>query len=133
MKFYLLDTNVFSVHAGGKNQALSRKVKESIGGIILSVVALAEMEFGWQSAPVETKRMKKQKEFAKAFDPLPFTRETARIYGYVKSRIGRSQIIGERDAMLAAHAIECSAVLVTHNTREFSRVPGLAVEDWESL
>jgi tRNA(fMet)-specific endonuclease VapC len=42
-----------------------------------------------------------------------------------------AQPIGPYDVLLAGHALAMGAVLVTHNTREFSRVPGLSVEDWQ--
>ncbi|EHC95666.1 virulence associated protein C, partial [Salmonella enterica subsp. enterica serovar Urbana str. R8-2977] len=40
------------------------------------------------------------------------------------------QPIGPNDTMIAGHAIAAGAVLVTNNTREFERVPGLVLEDW---
>ena len=42
-----------------------------------------------------------------------------------------AQPIGPYDVLLAGHALSLGAVLVTHNTREFARVPGLSVEDWQ--
>lgn len=42
-----------------------------------------------------------------------------------------AQPIGPYDILLAGHALSMGAVLVTHNTRGFTRVPGLAVEDWQ--
>jgi len=42
-----------------------------------------------------------------------------------------AQPIGPYDVLLAGHALAMGAVLVTHNTGEFSRVPGLSVEDWQ--
>jgi tRNA(fMet)-specific endonuclease VapC len=41
-----------------------------------------------------------------------------------------AQSIGERDLVIASTALAHGAALVTHNTCEFRRVPGLAVEDW---
>jgi len=38
--------------------------------------------------------------------------------------------IGNNDAAIAGHAIAAGAILVTNNTREFARVPGLTLEDW---
>jgi tRNA(fMet)-specific endonuclease VapC len=43
-----------------------------------------------------------------------------------------AQPIGPYDVLLAGHALALGATLVTHNTREFARVPGLTVEDWQS-
>jgi len=45
------------------------------------------------------------------------------------SRLGKP--IGPNDLMIAATALVHGAVLITHNTREFSRVEGLQIEDWE--
>lgn len=41
--------------------------------------------------------------------------------------------IGERDTIIAAHALALNATIVTRNTREFGRVAGLLVENWESI
>ncbi|CAL1242130.1 protein of unknown function (plasmid) [Candidatus Methylocalor cossyra] len=45
----------------------------------------------------------------------------------------KGQPIGPYDTLIAAHARSLKAVLVSHNTREFGRVDGLRLEDWESL
>ncbi len=44
----------------------------------------------------------------------------------------RGQLIGPNDVLIAAIALSVQAIVVTRNTREFKRVPGLAVEDWHS-
>ena len=38
--------------------------------------------------------------------------------------------IGNHDLFIAAHTRSRGLTLVTHNTREFKRMPGLRVEDW---
>ncbi|TSH85321.1 type II toxin-antitoxin system VapC family toxin [Pantoea sp. paga] len=40
--------------------------------------------------------------------------------------------IGPNDIAIAGHAIAARAILVTNNTREFERVPGLQLEEWVS-
>jgi len=42
----------------------------------------------------------------------------------------KGQPIGPMDTLIAAHAVSMDATLITHNTREFSRIPHLAIEDW---
>ena len=42
----------------------------------------------------------------------------------------RGEIIGANDLLIAAHALSMDAVLVTNNTKEFSRVSGLVLENW---
>ena len=49
-----------------------------------------------------------------------------------KATHGNASPIGERNMLIAAHALALNAVLVTHNTKEFSKVPGLQVEDWQT-
>ncbi|MEZ5538356.1 MAG: type II toxin-antitoxin system VapC family toxin [Thiolinea sp.] len=38
--------------------------------------------------------------------------------------------IGVNDAMIAAHALSCGAILITNNTRHFSKVAELPFENW---
>ena len=62
---------------------------------------------------------------------LDFGVNAAISYGVVRGMLERAgQVIGQFDMLLAAHALSVGATLVTHNTREFRRVPGLLVEDW---
>lgn len=42
----------------------------------------------------------------------------------------RGQTIGSNDQLIAAHALALDLTLVTHNLGEFSRVPGLRLENW---
>ncbi|MDZ7696616.1 MAG: PIN domain-containing protein [Deltaproteobacteria bacterium] len=63
---------------------------------------------------------------------VPFDDEAARKYGEIRSDLARKGTpIGPNDLMIAAIALAHESVLITHNTREFKRVVGLKVEDWE--
>jgi tRNA(fMet)-specific endonuclease VapC len=69
--------------------------------------------------------------FLKPFEVLPFAGEAAEEYAEIRlqlERVGRP--IGERDLLIAATAKSRRLTVVTHNVREFARVPGLNVEDW---
>ena len=62
---------------------------------------------------------------------IPFDDAAAQAYGAVKAELQRRGTpIGPLDTLIAAHAKALKVVLVTNNTREFSRVDGLVVEDW---
>jgi tRNA(fMet)-specific endonuclease VapC len=69
-------------------------------------------------------------------DQADYTGADARYYGAVRAHLARlkpnAQPIGPYDLMLAAQALRLGAVIVTHNTAEFARVPHLTVEDWQS-
>ena len=132
MPHYLPDTNAFSDYAHGKHAALSVRMDNGAHNqsLILSAIVLAEMSYDWQKTG-GTKRTTKQRAFVTQLTPQPFDGAAARAYGLLKYYL-RHATIGERDLFIAAHAIALDAVLVTRNTREFSKVPGLAVEDWSS-
>jgi tRNA(fMet)-specific endonuclease VapC len=108
--------------------------KESHEGwrIGLSAISLAELEFGLHAAGrYEAKRPALQQTLLPferfAFDPV----DCVHHYGRIRSVLEKSgKTIGPLDLLIAAHAIAIDATLITHNTREFRRVPDLNVEDW---
>jgi len=62
---------------------------------------------------------------------LPFDEQAAREYGAIRAHLeSRGEMIGDRDCMIAAIARSQSMALVSHNVADFSRVPGLKVQDW---
>ncbi len=75
----------------------------------------------------------KQKKFLDQFDSLPFDDQSAIIYGRIRAQLeSQGTPIGPTDLLIAAIALANQATLVTHNTREFIRVVGLQIEDWET-
>jgi tRNA(fMet)-specific endonuclease VapC len=140
-RHYMPDTNALSVYASGRCPALKERMDAAASGesVLISAVVLAEMKYGWMKAG-ETRRVVSQRTFAARFEPKAFDEDCAEAYGVLKNYLfhgrvrthGNARPIGERDMLIAAHALALRAVLVTHNTREFSGIPGLEVEDWES-
>jgi tRNA(fMet)-specific endonuclease VapC len=64
------------------------------------------------------------------FLSLPFDDRAAEEYGKIRAHLeGLGTPIGPNDLLTAAIALAYSLILVTHNTTEFSRVPGLVLED----
>lgn len=108
--------------------------KESREGrpVGLSAISLAELEFGLRaSGRYEEKRPALQQTLLPfvsfAFDPV----DCVHHYGRIRSALEKSgKTIGPLDLLIAAHALALDATLITHNAREFRRVPGLEVEDW---
>jgi tRNA(fMet)-specific endonuclease VapC len=70
--------------------------------------------------------------FAAPYVILPFDQAAADVHSRIRVHLERlGQLIGPYDHMIAAIALAHGCTLVTHNTKEFSRVPGLTLEDWE--
>ena len=70
-------------------------------------------------------------DFVADFEIIPFDRLEADAYGRVLDSLERKgQVIGNNDIMIAATALIRNATLVTNNTREFSRIDGLKLDDW---
>jgi len=62
---------------------------------------------------------------------LPFDRAAALEYGKVRASLaGQGRTIGPLDTLIGVQALASDLTLVTNKTREFSRIPGLAVENW---
>ncbi len=101
---------------------------------MLCSVVVAELAYGAYHSPAGFRAhnlallAKLQGEFAS----VPFDDAAADEYGKLRAHIAASgQMIGPNDMMIASISLARGMVLVTHNAREFARVPGLVVEDWQ--
>lgn len=134
---FLPDTNVFSAYLAGRSASLAERMRSEFaaGTLRLSFMVVAELEFGAEKARVQFGTTR----FARRVDTLrqqleiePPGPEFPRCYAQVRSqleKVGRK--MGDRDTIIAAHALALGAVLVTRNGDEFSRVAGLTVENWQ--
>ena len=128
---YLLDTNIVSAvvrdPGGTLAKRLSAMPRSEFG---ISIIVACELRYG--VARKGSARLSSQLEAVlEGVDILPIEEQADRHYGEIRTeleRIGRP--IGHNDLLIAAHARALEATLVTHNTDEFARVPGLAIENW---
>lgn len=138
MPLYLLDTNVLSRLARGIDKSISEKVARHFEDCVLSSIAWYELEYGAArySDPVKsTERLiliRSAFPFVQTFGEVEAS-EAASVRAYLETLKPNAQPIGPYDVLLAGHARALGAVLVTHNVREFSRVPHLLIEDWQAL
>jgi len=131
---YLPDTNAVSAYMRGTNAGLMQRMQNAFAqdGLRLSVIVMAEREFGIIKGGGTALRRKLQ-QLEELVPVEPFTREDARRYATLRHHLeSRGQGIGPFDTLIAAQALRLDAPVVTRNTREFARVPGLTVENWES-
>jgi tRNA(fMet)-specific endonuclease VapC len=134
---FLPDTNVLSRYLRGRDEdvPLKLRLERSLAACRLSSIALMELEYGAAKRPEVTVFRERIAQLKAVFPGVaPFDAAAAYQSGIVRAYLARlkpnAQPIGAYDALLAGHALALGAVFVTHNVSEFSRVPGLAVEDW---
>jgi len=136
MSFYLLDTNI-CIFLLNQRQGFERIVQRMDGlernQVGLSAITVAELEFGVAASKRQGDNFQRLERFLVDFEVLPFDRDAAKSYGPIRKAL-RTQgtPIGPLAFLIATHALALKATLVTNNTSEFLRVPGLVVEDWST-
>ena len=124
----MLDTNT-CIYAMSAAKGFEPKL--ALGDCVISVVVLGELEWGvLRSKRVEFNRHALQ-QWLTAVQAVDMDIKVARRYGKLRADLAAAgQLIGPNDLWIAAHALSLGLPLITHNLREFRRVPGLAIDTW---
>ncbi len=131
MMRYMLDTNIciYVINARPPG-VLERFRREQLGSIGVSSVTAAELAFGVAKSGSSRNR-EALEMFLAPLEVLPFDDSVIWHYADLRAALERrGEPIGALDTMIAAHALASNTTLVTNNTREFSRVSGLSLENW---
>ena len=131
---YMLDTNIVVYAKNNKPEAiLARLQSYEPDELCISVVTLAELEYGVFNSSNPDRNQLALTLFLAGIEILPFDDHAAVEYGRIRADLRKKGApIGANDLMIAAHAKSRGLILVTNNTREFERVEGLELEDWAS-
>ena len=131
---YLLDTNTCIRYINGSSRRVADKLNAlEAGDAAVCSVVKAELFYGAQRSQNPDRTLAGQKQFLSLFISLPFDDAAADHYGRIRADLtAKGTPIGANDLLIAAIVLANGLTLVTHNTREFGRVPGLNLEDWES-
>ncbi len=129
---FMLDTNICIFLIRRKPpRLLQRVVQCAPGDLGLSVVTLAELEYGIAKSSQPDRNRQALAEFLLPLEVAEFDGIAARTYGIVRSELESGGTpIGSLDTLIGAHALSLGITLVTNNTREFKRIPSLRVVDW---
>ena len=127
----LLDTNICIYIINTKPPAvLARFQQYRLGDIGLCSVVAAELAFGVAKSGSARNRQALEM-FLAPLTILPFDTPAVWAYGDLRADMERRGThIGSLDTMIAAHALSQQVMLVTNNTREYSKVPGLQLDNW---
>ena len=130
---YLLDTNTCIKYLNGRSERIRQHVETtSAAELLVCSVVKAELYYGAQKSQHPDQNLEKQQKFLNRFVSLPFDDQAAATYGRIRACLEQAGTpIGPNDLMIAAIAVAANVTLVSHNTREFSRIKELRLEDWE--
>jgi len=131
----MLDTCICSFIMREQPDAVLQRLTQAVlrnQRIVVSAITYSEMRFGATGPKASPRHIELVDAFCARLDAiLPWDRAAVDATTDVKVALRLAGTpIGPNDTAIAGHAIAACAVLVTNNTREFERVPGLTFEDW---
>lgn len=129
---YLLDTNI-CIHIARQRPAVvaQRFAQLSAGSVGMSLITYGELRFGAEKSRSREETAATIGRLVELIPVLEPAEGVGAAYGRIRAALEREgRPIGNNDLWIAAHAVVLGVTLVTHNTREFERVPDLKLENW---
>jgi tRNA(fMet)-specific endonuclease VapC len=129
---FLLDTNiVIYVRRERPDSVLRRFRKLAPGQACISVITYGELRVGAEKSVQRVAALSKLEELRHILRIVAIEPDIGEAYGVIRAGLeARGELISSNDLWIAAQAVTLGLTLVTNNEREFSRVPGLAIENW---
>ena len=131
MPLYMLDTDTSSYIMRRTSTVITKLQTVPVSDVCISAITQSELMFGVEVSPRREKNQVELDAFLKFVDVLDYPSSAALDYAQIRANLkARGMTIGSNDTLIAAHARSLGVTLVTNNTREFERVPGLKIENW---
>ncbi len=130
---YLLDTNACIQILNSSSSPVTKKVLSIPSQeIYICTVVYSELDYGAYKSKNVNRNLTHLEYLFSEFADLSLDRQAAKLAGKIRARLDAlGTPIGANDLLIAAIALANDLTVVTHNTREFSRIDGLKYEDWE--
>ena len=128
----MLDTDIcIYIVKHQPRSVLERFTEFPVGDLGMSVITLAELEYGVSKSSQPARNHEALEQFVSPLQIAVFDRQATIAYGKIRALLEkRGRPIGAMDLLIAAHALSLNVRLATKNVKEFQRVPGLRVENW---
>ena len=127
----LLDTDVCIAILNRDERVRAPLSRHAPSQLRMSAITLAELRFGVAKSANGRRAGANLRMLLSKIAAVPFDNAATERYGNLRALLeARGTPIGPLDTLIAAHALSLGWGLVTHNRREFRRVPGLRVQDW---
>jgi tRNA(fMet)-specific endonuclease VapC len=127
---YLLDTDTCSAHLKSQSTVGSR-ILQNLGKLHVSVITVGELRTWAYRRTASRRRAIDLELFLNDVDVLTVTVDVANRFGELRAGLlDQGQATPDLDLLIAATALVHNLTLVTHNTKDFQHLPGLALTDW---
>lgn len=128
---YLLDTNIFIAAMKGSDGVRRALETTLLSDLLLSPIVLGELELGVEKSRHRDNNASRLAQITAGIPLAPFSVAVCRHYAQIRADLERRGLpIGANDYWIAAQGRALDVTVVTDNAAEFSRVPGLLVENW---
>jgi tRNA(fMet)-specific endonuclease VapC len=128
---YMLDTNICIYVLKNRPPELRDRFDREAERLSISSITLCELHYGAEKSARRLANLEAIAGFVARLDVLDFSASAAAHHGQIRAELERTgQPAGIYDMLIGAHARSEGLTVVTNNTREFVRMPGLRVENW---
>ncbi|MEW6540396.1 MAG: type II toxin-antitoxin system VapC family toxin [Bacillota bacterium] len=129
---YMLDTNICIYIIKKKPPEVFRRFESlEVGDLCISSITFAKLQYGVYKSQYPERNKIALAGFLAPIEILPFSDRAASFYGRIRADLDKKgRLIGAYDLLIAAHALAEDLILVTNNTKEFSRIPDLHLQCW---
>jgi tRNA(fMet)-specific endonuclease VapC len=127
----MIDTDICIYAMKNRPPTLRGRLNRLAEQICVSAITLGEIHYGAELSARRAENLQGIRRFFERLPVLPFTAEAARHFGDLRAELERrGNPVGAYDLLIGAHARAEGLTVVTNNTREFERMPGVRVENW---
>ena len=129
---YMLDTDISSYIMNRTSANAIRRIESvAVGDVCISAITRSELQYGVEVSPRRDRDLRSLAIFLRHIEVLDYPSDAALDYAQIRAFLkAQGRPIGANDLFISAHARHLRLTLVTTNTREFNRVPGLKIENW---
>jgi tRNA(fMet)-specific endonuclease VapC len=131
MLAHMLDTDICIYLIKRHPPQLQKTFEDHTGQVCISTITLGELLFGAEKSARRAQNIEAVEAFAARLEILQFSVKAAEHFGQIRAELARAGTpAGPFDMLIGGHARSQGLILVTNNTREFARMPGLLGENW---
>ena len=126
----MLDTNICIYLMKSQPKEVAERFERcSVGDVVMSAITYAELEYGVSASADPERERANLEDLIEDIPVAPFDAAAGIAYGPIRFAT-RDSRADHLDKLIAAHSVALGATIVTNNTREFAKYPGVAVENW---